>query len=76
MQKKYILIFGIILSIFTLMCTAAAADVYVSSAGSDTAAGTAEAPVESLARAYAVLGTGGGTIYVQDAVTVTSSENA
>ena len=76
MQKKYILIFGIILSIFALMCTAAAVDVYVSSAGSDTAAGTAEAPVESLARAYAVLGTGGGTIYVQDAVTVTSSENA
>lgn len=75
MQKKYISIFCILLSIFALMCTAEAVDVYVSNTGNDAAAGTAEAPVKNLARAYAILGTNGGTIYVQDAVTVTATKN-
>lgn len=74
MQKKYISIFCILLSIFALMCTAEAVDVYVSNTGNDAAAGTAEAPVKNLARAYAILGTNGGTIYVQDAVTVTATK--
>lgn len=48
MQKKYISIFCILLSIFALMCTAEAVDVYVSNTGNDAAAGTAEAPVKIL----------------------------
>ena len=47
--------------------------VYVASSGNDTAAGSATAPVATLARAYALLGDKGGTIKLLDVVTVVAN---
>lgn len=73
MQRKLKFALCIFLAILALMCTASALDVYVSNAGDDTAAGTADAPVATLTQAYALLGTGGGKILLADAVPVTAT---
>ena len=48
MQRKFKFALCIFLAIFALLCTASAADIYVSADGDDTAAGTADAPVAML----------------------------
>ncbi len=73
MQRKLTFALCIFLAIFTLMCTASAADIYVSADGDDTAAGTADAPVATLTQAYTLLGTDGGTVLLADAVPVTAT---
>lgn len=50
--------------------------VYVSDKGDDTAAGTAEAPVKTLAKALEKLGKNGGVIYVTDTLALTGAESA
>lgn len=52
MQRKFKFALCIFLAIFALMCTASALDIYVSNAGDDTAAGTADAAVATLTQAY------------------------
>ena len=73
MQRKLTLALCIFLAILALMCTASALDVYISSTGDDTAAGTADAPVATLTQAYTLLGTDGGTVLLADAVPVTAT---
>ena len=70
MQRKFKFALCIFLAIVALLCTASAVDIYVSADGDDTAAGTADAPIATLTQAYALLGTGGGTILLADAVPV------
>ena len=73
MQRKFKFALCIFLAIVALLCTASAADIYVSAAGDDTAAGTADAPVATLTQAYTLLGTNGGTVLLADAVPVTAT---
>ncbi len=76
MNKKLTVILIVMVFIVSMIGTAHAASgvVYVSEVGDDTAAGTAAAPVESLERAYAILGSAGGTVYVQGEVMVRATD--
>ncbi len=75
-------LFSIILSVcmlvncFTTTAVFAADDetpaVYVSSKGKDTAAGTVNAPVKNLYRAYELLKATGGTIYITSQLTIST----
>lgn len=72
MNKKLaaILIFTVCIVSMIAGVQAAEGVVYVSEIGDDTAYGTAEAPVKSIERAYELLGSAGGRVYVQGEVTV------
>lgn len=54
----------------------AARTVYVSDAGDDGAAGTYEAPVKTMAKAYALLGTDGGRVILAGDLTVSGEYRA
>lgn len=73
MQRKFKFALCIFLAIVALLCTASAADIYVSADGDDTAAGTADAPVATLTQAYTLLGTDGGTVLLAGSVPVTAT---
>ena len=73
MQRKFKFALCIFLAIVALLCTASAADIYVSADGDDTAAGTADAPVATLTQAYTLLGADGGTVLLADTVPVTAT---
>ncbi len=71
-MKKFITLLLVFLMVvpFGMLATtaisAAETEVYLSDNGSDDAAGTAAAPVQTMAKAYEKLGTAGGTIIIKD----------
>lgn len=70
-----LLVLGLAIPVFAEGGTAVRS-VYVADAGDDAAAGTAEAPVKTLAKAYELLGTAGGRVVLAGNLTVSGEYRA
>jgi|GEM_PF-1666648 len=75
--RRVVLTLCLLLSVLACVISASAleAEVYVASTGNDTNAGTSDAPVATLAKAYELLGTTGGTIKIVDTVNIVGNKN-
>lgn len=71
----YFLFLCLLLLALTVAVTAAEAEVYVASTGNDTAAGTADAPVATLAKAMTML-PNGGTVKLVDDITLAATSGS